>query len=341
MQKRIAIFIVALSCILAVVFYFLSLRVSVPDEIRGVKEFGPLKLGGETIEGPGGWTFAPFLIVPLSRFYVTVAHTDHRWCSNEDCSLDGALIQTMGGWLQIATTKNFPDLPTMVGFDKEEYKDVQSLVLVAGQNGMLVGIYPNRGLKDVLPILRLHPDLADFSLLEGVQEFKGLRVGELAPLLPGSSLAPFGSEPPRHRITEVPKDKKFYLFSVQKRKYDVGGDRPEDREGADGDKPYINKYACFIGSCRYPEPDPPHDFLFAHVEELGGWFFSSDEENDAFPSLFGISRDEVLRGESSLVVLTDSKGIIVALHPGKTLADTFTILSQHPDLADMRKFYRR
>ena len=109
--------------------------------------------------------------------------------------------------------------------------------------------------------------------------------------------------------------------------------------GVEGDKPYINKNICLLGSCRYPEPDPPHDFLFAYVEELGGWFFSSDEENDAFPSLFGISREEVLRGESSLVVLTDSRGIIMALHPGKTLADTFTILSQHPDLAVLAKIF--
>ena len=228
MQKRIAIFIVAFFCIAAVISYFLPLRVSVPDEIRGVKkEFGPLKLGGETIEGPGGWTFAPLHIIPLSRFYVTIAHTDRMWCSNEDCSLDGALIQTMGGWLQIATTKNFPDLPAMVGFDRKEHKNVQSLVLVAKQDGTLVGIYPNRGLADVLSILRLHPDVADFSLLEGVQEFGALKVGKPAPLLPGSSLSPFGSEPPRHHLTEVPKGKRFYLFSVQKRKVDIGGGLPE------------------------------------------------------------------------------------------------------------------
>lgn len=50
----------------------------------------------------------------------------------------------------------------------EENNRVQSLVLVAQEDGALVGIYPNRGLKDVLPILRLHPDLADFSLLKDI-----------------------------------------------------------------------------------------------------------------------------------------------------------------------------
>lgn len=338
MRKRIVILTAVFLCVIGWIFYVFSLHIPTQDEIRGVAEFGPLKLGEKTPQGgPGDWTFAPLFEIPVSHFYVAIAHTDRLWCSNESCSLDGALIETLGGWLQVATTQNFPDLPSIVGFDKEENKQVQSIALVAERDGRLVGIYPNRGLLDVLPILRLHPDLADFSLLEGVQEFGILKVGEPAPLQSGDSLARFGDTPPRHNLTHVPKGKKFYLFSVQKRKYDIVGKAPEPYES----HPSENTYQCYYSGCRYPEPDPPHDFLFAYVDDLGGWFFSADEEFPALSELFGLDHEAVLRGDSSLVVLTDSQGIIRALHPGKTLADTFTILSQHPDLANLEKFYRQ
>ena len=57
--------------------------------------------------------------------------------------------------------------------------------------------------------------------------------------------------------------------------------------------------------------------------------------------LFGLDPREVLGGKLSLVVLTDSKGIIVALHPNKTISDALSILRQHPDLADVEGLYRR
>lgn len=321
-------------------FSFAFLPLSAPKETLssvGVAKFGPLKLGGETIEGPGGWTFAPLYQIPPSKFYVNVVHTESLWCSNEDCSLDGALIQTMGGWLQVATTGNFPDLPAMVGFDQEGNKTAQSLVLVADAKGKLAGIYPNRGLSDVLPILRLHPNLADFSLLASVREFGALKVGQPAPLQPGDMLKRFGDTPTRYSITRIPVGRKFYLFSVQKRKYAAfGGNGPYQ-----GEKQQENKYVCYLSGCRYPEPDPPHDFLFAYIEDLGGWFFSNDMDSAEMPQLFGISQEAVLAGTSSLVVLTDAHGIIRALHPGKTLSDALTILSQHPELADVGGLYRR
>lgn len=167
MRKRAVVLMVVCIGIAATLFFIFSLRMVAPDKIRGVETFGPIRIGEKTPHGgPGDWTFAPLNKIPLSRFYVAIAHTGDEWCDNEDCSLDGALIQTMGGWLQVATTRNFPDLPSIVGFDMKENKRVQSLVLVAQEDGTLVGIYPNRGLKDVLPILRLHPNLADFSLLK-------------------------------------------------------------------------------------------------------------------------------------------------------------------------------
>jgi hypothetical protein len=48
--------------------------------------------------------------------------------------------------------------------------------------------------------------------------------------------------------------------------------------------------------------------------------------------LFGLDPKKVREGKESLVVVTDSKGIIVAIHPGKTLSDTLSILRQLPEI---------
>ena len=338
MQRRLVTAFIAFLIITGAALVFL--RRHTPSPIMGVSAFGHIAVGDEAVRGRGSYTFAPYLEIPPAKFYVMVIDSD-RWCDNEDCSLDGAFIRTMGGWLQAEMTCCGSELKYEIGFDLPENAEVKTLVVVGDSKDKIVGIYLNRGLKDVLPILRLHPDLADFSLLEGAEEFGSLDVGEPAPLWPGDQISYLSDKLGRYAVTHVPRGKKFYLYSVEKRKYDIAGDVPESHEGVDGDRPYENTYLCLIGSCRYPEPDPPHDFLFAHVEELDGWFLSNDMDSPEMAKLFGLDPAAVLRGEFSLVVLTDSKGIIVALHPGKTLADTFTILSQHPDLADMRKFYRR
>lgn len=334
---RPVLLVIVFLALVGIGFFFFQPRTSAPGSIIGVEKLGRIAVDGDAVTGRGSHTFAPYLEIPPARFYVMVID-DNLWCAGDSCSLDGAFIETMGGWLQAEMTCCGSEIEDEIGLDFPENKEIQSLVVVSDDNNKIAGIYPNRGLKDVLPILRLHPDLADFSLLEGVKEFGALDVGEPAPLWPGDQISYLSDKLARFNVTHVPKGKKFYLYAVQKRKYDMVGGTPEQWEGY---TPRENTYQCLIESCRYPEPDPPHDFLFADMEELGGWFFSNDEESQEMAKLFGLDQEKVLRGESSLVVLTDSKGVIVALHPGKTLADTFTILSQHPELVDIRKLFRR
>jgi|SRR3989344_4418129 len=338
MRNRLRNRLIVVFLAIAVVAIFLAhSRVSVTNPIVAVERFGHIVVRGETVVGQDSFTLAPYYQIPPAKFYVTVI-TDGYWCINEDCSIDGALIETMGGWLQVERTGGGSDIKEETGLDLPENTGVKTLVIISDSNNKIAGIYPNRGLQDVLPILRLHPDLADFNIINGVNEFGSLKVGEPSPLQPGDDITPFFDEQARFSITNIPKGKKFYIFSAQKRKYDtVGGKGPHWR-----DKPYENIYFCYYYSgCRYPEPDPPHDFLFAYVDDLDGWFFSTDEDVSAMSELFGIDQEDVLSGASSLVVLTDAKGIITAIHPHKTLSDTLTILSQHPDLADVKKLYRR
>lgn len=288
---------------------------------------GPLEIGGEMPGGPGDTTFAPYMEIPISKFYVSIAEPD-TWCINEDCNIEGAFIQTMGGWLEVKHTGVTID--ELFGLDIPENKDIKSIVLIGDQNGKIAGIYPNRGLKNVIPILKLHPDLADFNLLNGVNEFGSFKVGDFAPLKPGDSIIHLSDKLVKF-APNIPKDKKFYLYSIEKRKYDEVG-MYEQTE---------NKYTCFISGCRYPDPDPPHDFLFGYIDDLGGWFLANDQDNSEMVKLFGLGQEEVLNGKSSLVILTDSKGVIRAIHPNKTSSDALTILSQQTDLADVKRLYGR
>jgi len=304
--------------------------------IKGVHQFnrqteplklGQLKIGGEMPGGPGWSTFAPYMEIPISKFYVSVAEPD-TWCINENCNLNGELIQTMGGWLEVVYTGVTID--ELFGLDMEENRTVKSIVLIGDQDGKLAGIYPNGDLDDVISILKLHPDLANFNLLKGVSEFGLFRIGELAPLKPGDQIIHL-SDKLAEFATHIPKDKKFYFYSVQKTKY----------AEAEFYEPSDNKYICALSGCRYPEPDLPHDYLFEIIDDLGGWFLTNDQDSSEMVKLFGLDQEEVLSGKSSLVILTDSKGVIAAIHPGKTMSDALTILSQHPDLTDVEGWYKR
>lgn len=299
---------------------------------------GPIKIGGKMPTGPGGSTFGPILEIPSDqKFYVDVIQQD-LWCSNESCGLDGAIVQTLGGWIEVESDYQ-PETKAMFGLDMQENKNIKSVVIIGDENGKIVGIYLNKDYEDVLSILKKnHTDLANFDFLNGIDEFGKLKVGEYSPLKPGDDISYLFSDKARSSVSKIPNEKKFYLYGIQKRKNIVlGVDKiekvsEEEREKRGG-------YICFLGGCRYPEPDDPHDFLFAEIDELGGWFLANDNDNIKMVELFGLNPEDVLSGKSSLVVLTDAKGVIVALHPNKTISDTITILSQHPDIVDIKELY--
>jgi len=289
-----------------------------------------IKIGGSMLSGPGGSTFGPILDIPNNqKFYVDVAQQD-LWCSNESCGLDGSIVQTIGGWIEVENINQPAVVEGAFGLDLPENKNIKSVVIIGDKNGKIVGIYLNKDYKDVLSILKKnHTDLADFDFLNGVNEFIGLKIGEYAPLRQGDDISYLFSDRARTTENKIPNGKKFYLYSIEKRKNIVLGI----------DKLEKARYICFLGGCRYPEPDDPHDFLFADIDELGGWFLASDNDNTKMMELFGVKQDDILSGKSSLVVLTDSKGIIIAIHPNKTLSDAITILSQHPDIVNSKEMY--
>lgn len=287
-----------------------------PHEPLGVWEFGPLTLGSRMPTGdPGNGTFAPYKEIPLSKFYIVIVQDKH-WCIVEDCGIEGALVQTMGGWLQMEKRSIFPDLDEMVGLDLEKNKKVKSLVIIGDHEGNMVGIYPNKNLKDIPEILTFYPELADINLLKGVREFGSLKVGEIAPLKPGdpTGYKDDGKVSHPYYQTHIPKGKKFYVF-------------------------IFNKHLLGLGYCAFFACETKFDYPNgSYIDDLGGWFSSDGKPETA--RVFGLDPAKIAQGKQSLVVVTDSKGIIVSLHPNKTLKDIMGILAQHKGLVDMKKIYK-
>src|SRR3989338_66106 len=283
------------------------------SSLVSMKEFGPLAVGSDMpIGGFEGWTFAPHKTIPASAFYVAIVQDDY-WCSLENCDFIGALVKTMGGWLQTTNSEVFPDVKGIMGLDLEKNNNIKSITIVGDSHSKIVGIYPNIGIQDLLSILRLHPDLAHFDLLKGVDTFGPLKVGEKSPIQPGD-LTGFQkgilSEFPN---STIPLGEKFYVFSLQKKL--LGN-----------------------GYCAFFECEPPNDYpQGSYIEELGGWFSSDGIRETA--RAFGLNPDKVAKGEESLVVVTDPNGTIAAIHPGNTFADILGILSQHKDLVDVEEWY--
>lgn len=179
-----------------------------------IKSFGNLSLGNKTISGPGSYTPAPYLEIPQAKFYVTIIQNEHR-CINEDCGLDGAIIQTLGGWLQMESLQGYPDLSDEVGFNFSDDQNIKSVAIIGDKDGKVAGIYLNKDYKDVLEILKKnHSDLADFNFLNGVKEFGKLRVGETAPLKPGDDISYLFSNQAEFPLDKIPGEKKFYLYGI-------------------------------------------------------------------------------------------------------------------------------
>jgi hypothetical protein len=312
----ILLFILAFSVLIYSASFLIKIKKLPPGSVEIIKreydEYypGDIKIGGKMPQGPGGFTFGPINEIPFGKKFYVSGIQSNLWCSTDSCGLDGAKIQTMGGWVEISNSRQ-PEDSANFGISAPENKNISSLLIIGDKNGKIVGIYPNKKYEDALNILKQnHSDLANFNFLNGVDKFGKLKVGEYAPLKPGDNISNIN----------IPKNKKFYLFGIQKKD---GGD----------------EYLCFLGGCRYPIPSGPYDFLFVEIEEMNGWFLANDNDNIKMIELFGLNPQEVLGGKTSIVVLTDAQGRIVALHPGKTLNDTITILNQHPELVDITKFY--
>ncbi len=240
--------------------------------------------------------------VPKFKFHVYLVDAKGHLCIFSSCGKYGEFVETMGGWL-FGESSEQPGVKGDLGLRiNDPVNPVTSAIVVSDGDSKIVGIYSSATMDDILSILRRHPDLADFKLLEGVMEFGSLKVGEPAPLLPGDQVTYRMTSRDDFQTTTIPKDKSFYVFAIQKR--------------------FLTKGAhCTYLTC---------DYIAAEWVWPNGWVMNDGEEKTA--RLFGLDPNKVREGKESLVVVTDSKGIIAAIHPGKTLSDTLSILRQLPEI---------
>ena len=279
------------------------------SRIETLPKIGLLKLGGQIPYGAGDFTLAPYNQIPKSKFYVFMAGDD--WCILESCGIEGNFVQTMGGWLGGENIEQ-PEIAEDFGLD-DSIRKYNSVIIVGDANEKVVGIYPNATIKNLFSILKQHPDLADFSLLMGVDKFGSLKLGNPSPIRPGDFLQQFKEDEfiktgyrlsDKEVINRLPKHKKFYIFGFE--------------------KTFMEKPFCAYLDC----------FEFGHFEytrELGGWFSGTNDYETI--EQFGLNPQKVNTGEQSLLIVMDPNGLIVAIHPNKKKEDVLSVLWQLPQLA--------
>jgi hypothetical protein len=153
----ICIFILAL-LICGIIFWTSKItanKEAVKDVVRelySVERFGPLKVGGDLPIGPGDTTFAPYMVVPRSRFYINVISTDPNeyWCVQDYCGVEGGYVQKVGGWMEAQNIKTDPELGSIF----ENLSKKSSIVIVADHNAKIISLYPDKTKNDVISILK-------------------------------------------------------------------------------------------------------------------------------------------------------------------------------------------
>lgn len=313
--------VIAILVIVAILYIILSIQKYEALHAGGVRQFNrewsekfdPLRIGGDMpLEPQPEQMLMSRDVLATVKFYVNVVQSK-LGCTLRYCDVEVAKIYTLGGWLEAEETQVTID--EAVGLDLKENQNVKSIVIIGNQKGKIVGIFPNKTINDVISILKFYPKLVDLDTLKGTDGFGSLKVGEIAPLKPGNSIENLSKKFIKFSLNKIPAEKQFYIYVLQNNK-------------SNG-----NYFFCepTIG-CKYLEIA---DIIFDSIGKLNGWFLVNDNDNSKMAELFGFEQEDMLSGKSSLVVLTDSEGKIIALHPNKTLSDAITILSQHPDIVNL------
>jgi hypothetical protein len=124
-------------------------------ELFGVSSFGRLQVGGPSPIQPGDPTAYPHKTTPRAKFYVlVVARGLPTMCTFEDCGKEGALVESLGGWI---TGDAQNETIHLAGLDQDEVKQGrQSIIVVADSKRKIVGIHPNARMHELPLILEKH-----------------------------------------------------------------------------------------------------------------------------------------------------------------------------------------
>ena len=266
----------------------------VQEEI--INEIGEFKIGDDAPFKPGDEIQHAYRKIPPSKFYVYLWSPNIEYeCVYEECGKNGEIVASLRGWLGGIGT-SYEELVPLVNSSK-----VRSLIVVAGKNSKVVGVYPNKDMPDIRDILAKHKDLADFNMLEGVPELGDLKLNSFLPFNP--------SEYVRKKFREDIKKPNYYLIAVHET---ISSER------------YCPYYECGV--------------FLETIFDQSGWFLDFDHNNPEVIEKLGLNPSQVARGEITLIVVAYKNQKIVSIHPNKDMRDIYTILSQHSDLAHFTDF---
>ena len=273
--------------------------------MKNVQEFGELKVGAISPEDhKPGYEVQIYENIPPSRFYVELYDSQITYsCFFDGCGVEGSIVGTMKGWL---SGSSIPEDTEVFGIQTDANgvftTGDSSLLIIADQNSIIVGLYLNAQVSDLPKILESHPKIADFDLLEGIAEIGPLKVGGVMPQFT-QKLQPIDSP------FKVPH--KFSTYWIRTKPAGSG---------------------CGYYECGY---------YVEILERLGGRYFEINQLQPEIVESLGISANQLQRGEVSFIILTDANGKILALHPNTQIRDIVTILQQHPEVGDLKslEFY--
>jgi len=125
--------------------------------LKGVKEFGPLKIGGRAPFGKGDKAIFDNKLVPGSNFYIYAQRRGLSVCEFDNCAIvEGKVVECMGGWL---SGDGHPEVSDLVGLDSLEVSQGKaSIVVISDNDSKIIGIYPNHTESDILSILYQYPE---------------------------------------------------------------------------------------------------------------------------------------------------------------------------------------
>lgn len=97
------------------------------------------------------------------KFYILLIDREDAFPKKYSWSLEEVINEKIGGLIERA------DLHSVVfteifGSDNLKNKRIFSIVIITDKNGIIMGVYPNKKLHELVDILQLHPDLIDLSL---------------------------------------------------------------------------------------------------------------------------------------------------------------------------------
>lgn len=97
------------------------------------------------------------------KFYILLVDKEQAFPRKYSWPLEEVINIKIGGLIERADSGSFV-FTEIFGPNNDKNKIIFSVVIITDKNGIVVGVYPNKQLYELVGILQLHPDLIDLNL---------------------------------------------------------------------------------------------------------------------------------------------------------------------------------